>query len=98
MTRPPRGDALNAADHAPDPAWCRDRQGSAGLHHLQRRWAIGRIYETRGGPDHLALVLVVHHHLSDDTLRQGGDLEEAKVQFRKSWDAWKAWVELREDT
>jgi hypothetical protein len=22
--------------------------------------------------------------------------EEAKVQFRKSWDAWKAWVELRE--
>jgi hypothetical protein len=24
--------------------------------------------------------------------------EEAKVQFRKSWDAWKAWVELREDT
>jgi hypothetical protein len=25
-------------------------------------------------------------------------LEEAKVQFRKSWDAWKAWVELREDT
>ena len=25
-------------------------------------------------------------------------LEEAKVQFRKGWDAWKAWVELREDT
>jgi hypothetical protein len=24
-------------------------------------------------------------------------LEEAKAQFRKSWDAWKAWAELRED-
>ena len=23
-------------------------------------------------------------------------LEEAKAQFRKSWDAWKAWAELRE--
>ena len=22
-------------------------------------------------------------------------LEEAKAQFRKSWDAWKAWAELR---
>jgi hypothetical protein len=23
-------------------------------------------------------------------------LEEAKAQFQKSWDAWKAWAELRE--
>jgi hypothetical protein len=23
-------------------------------------------------------------------------LEEAKVQFRKSWDAWKAWAKLEE--
>jgi hypothetical protein len=23
-------------------------------------------------------------------------LEEAKVQFQKSWDAWKAWVKLEE--
>jgi hypothetical protein len=23
-------------------------------------------------------------------------LEEAKAQFRKSWDAWKAWAELQE--
>ena len=37
-------------------------------------WAIGRIYETRGGPDHLRWFWSLHHHLSDDTLRQGGDL------------------------
>jgi hypothetical protein len=23
-------------------------------------------------------------------------LEEAKAQFQNSWDAWKAWAELRE--
>jgi hypothetical protein len=27
---------------------------------------------------------------------QGGDPEEAKAQFQNSWDAWKAWAELRE--
>jgi hypothetical protein len=25
-------------------------------------------------------------------------LEAAKAQFQNSWDAWKAWAELREDT
>jgi hypothetical protein len=24
------------------------------------------------------------------------DLEEAKAQFQKSWDAWKAWAKLEE--
>jgi hypothetical protein len=31
-------------------------------------WAVGRIYETRGGPDRL------RPHLSDDTRRPRGDL------------------------
>ena len=31
----------------------RDRQGPPGLHRRYRRVAIGRIYETRGGPDSL---------------------------------------------
>ena len=25
-----------------------------------------------------------------------GTLEEAKAQFQKSWDAWKAWAKLEE--
>jgi hypothetical protein len=29
-------------------------------------WDIGRIYEVRGGPDHLRLVLVFHPSRSDD--------------------------------
>jgi hypothetical protein len=24
------------------------------------------------------------------------NLEEAKAQFQKSWDAWKAWAKLKE--
>ena len=53
MTRPPRGDALNAVDDAPVRSRLRHRQGPAGLHSLQWRVEIGRIYETRGGPDNL---------------------------------------------
>jgi hypothetical protein len=33
-----------------------------------------RIYETRGGPDNLALVLVAHRQRSDDTRGPRGDL------------------------
>jgi hypothetical protein len=46
-------------------------------------WAVGRIYETRGGPDPLRSDRVA-------------TLEEAKAQFQKSWDAWKAWAKLEE--
>ena len=45
-------------------------------------WAVGRIYQTRGGPDRLRWFWSL--------------LEEAKAQFRKSWDAWKAWAKLEE--
>ena len=30
------------------------------------------------------------------TLRYAVTLEEAKAQFQKSWDAWKAWAKLEE--
>ena len=33
------------------------------------KWAIGRIYQTRGGPQSSALVLVDDHHRADDALR-----------------------------
>ena len=53
-------------------------------------WAIGRIYETRGGPDHLRWF----RSMTVDPMRSGrvATLEEAKAQLRKSWDAWKAWA------
>ena len=43
-----------------------------------------------------ALVLVDDRHRSDDALGRVATLEEAKAQFRKSWDAWLAWAELQE--
>ena len=59
-------------------------------------WAVGRIYETRGGPDHLrwfwSLTVDPPMARSDRV----ATLEEAKAQFQNSWDAWKAWAELRE--
>ena len=52
---------------------------------------------TRGGPDHLrwfwSLTVDPPMARSDKV----ATLEEAKAQFQKSWDAWKAWAELRED-
>ena len=54
------------------------------------------IYETRGGPDHLrwfwSLTVDPPMARSDKV----ATLEEAKAQFQKSWDAWKAWAELQE--
>ena len=59
-------------------------------------WAVGRIYETLGGPDHLRWfwsMTVTGPMTRSDRV---ATLEEAKAQFRKSWDAWLAWAELQE--
>ena len=52
-------------------------------------WAVGRIYETRGGPDNLrwfwSMTIIGPMTRSDRV----ATLEEAKAQLRKSWDAWK---------
>ena len=57
---------------------------------------IGRIYRTRGGPDSLrwfwSLTVDPPMNRSDRV----ATLEEAKAQFQKSWDAWKAWARLGE--
>src|SRR4051812_12655429 len=37
-------------------------------------WEIGRIYQTRGGPEHPALVLVANRQRSDDALRPHADI------------------------
>ena len=59
-------------------------------------WAIGRIYETRGGPDHLRWFW--SFTVTGPMARAGrvATLKEAKAQLAKSWDAWKAWAELEE--
>ena len=50
------------------------------------------MYQTRGGPDSLrwfwSLTVTGPMARSDRV----ATLEEAKAQFQKSWDAWKAWA------
>ena len=59
-------------------------------------WTVGRIYETRGGPDHLrwfwSLTVDPPMARSDKV----STLEEAKAQFETAWRQWLAWAELQE--
>src|SRR4029077_6616383 len=57
---------------------------------------VGRIYQTRGGPDSLRWFwsLTVNGPMTRSD--RVATLEEAKTQFQKSWDAWKAWAKLEE--
>jgi hypothetical protein len=59
-------------------------------------WNVGRIYQTRGGPESLRWVwsLTVNGPMTRSD--KVATLEEAKAQFQKSWDAWKAWAKLEE--
>ena len=59
-------------------------------------WAVGRIYETRGGPDRLRWFwsLTVNGPMTRSD--RVASLEEAKARCRKSWDAWKAWAKQEE--
>ena len=59
-------------------------------------WVVGRIYETRGGPDHLRWFWWFTVTWSDDALEPCGDVGEAKAQFPKSPDEWKASAKLEE--
>ena len=51
-------------------------------------WNIGRIYQTRGGPESLRWFCRRANRVAT--------LEEAKAQFQKNWDAWKAWTNMEE--
>ena len=42
----------------------------------------------------IALVLVVRAPWPDDAFGSCG--KEAKAQFQKTWDAWKAWAKMEE--
>ena len=59
-------------------------------------WEIGRIYQTRGGPDSLRWFwsMTVNGPMTRSALV--ATLEEAKAQLQASWDAWKAWAMLEE--
>jgi hypothetical protein len=57
-------------------------------------WNVGRIYETRGGPDSLRWFWSLTVNGPMTRADRVATLEDAKAQFQKSWDAWKAWAKL----
>ena len=57
---------------------------------------VGRIYETPDSPDHLRWFWSINVNGSMTRSGRVATLEEAKAQFQKSWDAWKAWAKLEE--
>ena len=62
---------------------------------------IGRIYETRTGPESLRWFWALHAPSGRETLRpsnQVATLEVAKAEFEASWKPWKAWAGLDETT
>ena len=62
-------------------------------------WDIGRIYEVRGGPEHLRWFSALHFPSKPENLRTDNrvaTLEAAKVEFEASWRQWLAWAKLGE--
>ena len=59
-------------------------------------WDIGRIYETCGGPEHLRWFWSFAVQGPMTRSDRVETFEEAKAQFQKSWEAWKAWAKLEE--
>ena len=59
-------------------------------------WEVGRISQTRGGPDSLRWFwsLTVNGPMTRSD--RVATLEDAKAQFQQSWDAWKVWAKLEE--
>ena len=63
-------------------------------------WAVGRIYEQRGGPDSMrwfwSLYGMLGKPVDMDTNGHAATLDEAKAQFESTWRQWLAWAKLRE--
>jgi hypothetical protein len=54
-------------------------------------WNIGRIYEVRGGPEHLWWFWALHFPSKPESLRTDdrvATLEAAKAEFEASWRQW----------
>ena len=67
---------------------------------FSREFRVGRIYEIRGGPEHLrwfwALNGVLNKPADLRTDDRVANLEEAKSQLRASWVTWLRWAGLSE--
>jgi hypothetical protein len=62
-------------------------------------WNIGRIYEIRGGPEHLRWSWSLHFPSKPESLRTDNrvaTLEAAMAEFEASWRQWLAWAKLGE--
>jgi hypothetical protein len=62
-------------------------------------WCIGRIYETRTGPEELRWFWAMNAPGGRETIRasnRAASLEIAKAEFEASWKFWKAWAKLEE--
>ena len=59
-------------------------------------WEVGRIYQSRGGPDSLRWLWSMT--VNGPMTRSGrvATWRKPKRSFQKSWDAWKAWANLEE--
>jgi hypothetical protein len=60
---------------------------------------IGRIYDVRGGPEHLRWFWALHFPATPESLRTDNrvaTLEAAKAEFEASWRQWLAWAKLGE--
>ena len=55
-------------------------------------WEVGRIYETRGGPDNLRWFWSMTVNGPMTRSDRVATLEEAKAQFQKSWDIDTAYL------
>jgi hypothetical protein len=55
-------------------------------------WEVGRIYQTRGGPESLRCFW----SFTVTCPMTRSDRVPTLARFRKSWDAWKAWAKLKE--
>jgi hypothetical protein len=61
-------------------------------------WCIGRIYQTRTGPESLRWFWALHAPSKSGEMRtsnQVATLEAAKAQFGASRRQWKAWAGVR---
>jgi hypothetical protein len=57
------------------------------------------IFGNDRGPEHLRWFWALHFPSKPENLRTDNrvaTLEEAKAQFQKCWDAWKAWAKMEE--
>ena len=54
------------------------------------------LYQTRGGPDSLRWFFSMTVNGPMTRSDRAATLEEAKAQFQKSWDEWKAWSKMEE--